>query len=89
MKVKTKGAIVDGNPVGTEITVSDKEGKSLIARGYADKVVEKGTSAPKKTTKKATTKSKTKETTTQDKTKTKAQDDKTEDKKEETETQDK
>lgn len=49
MKIKTKGIILNGNPIGSTVTVADADGGRLIKQGLAEKVVEKGTSEPKKT----------------------------------------
>ncbi|AMQ66678.1 hypothetical protein FDG96_gp19 [Bacillus phage Mgbh1] len=50
MKIRTVKAVVNGNKVGSVIDLPQKEAEYLIRKGVAEKVeVEKGTSAPKKT----------------------------------------
>lgn len=52
MKIKTLKTIINGNPVGTTIEVSKKDGDYLVKKGLAEEVVEpKKATTPKKETK--------------------------------------
>lgn len=52
MKIKTLKTIINGNPIGSTIEVSKKDGEYLVKKGLAEVVVEpKKTTAPKKETK--------------------------------------
>lgn len=51
MKIKTLTKVVNGAPIGSVIDLAKKDAERLIKQGVAEEVVEKGTSEPKKTTK--------------------------------------
>lgn len=67
VKVKTIGAVFNGQPIGSTIELSEAEAKHYEKLGYvevvkvASKSDEKGKSAPKKSDSKAKPKSKTKD----------------------------
>ena len=67
MKIKTLKTIINGNPIGSTIEVSKKDGEYLVKKGLAEVVVDLKATAPKET--KAPTKRKAllKKTETTDK----------------------